>query len=335
MSRPRDDYPTSAINSKLEAKQNESMLNIRHSPTAASVLILVFVSALRFIAQQPIVENKSSRDPWEELRNRTERIKEELEQPNKPEWAGIYATGDGFGGETLYVAPKSGFVYRPFSDFPSGIFARFDYGNIEIKDGHIYLRPTRGNFDYGELYFVSWGERHFALTDSRMKHFLNLVNAGCDQFQSRGKVGTLFTPAKLGEYERTLRGTPTLPISFRKYLFESPLTVAIRTVGNKKVTKDAPDYPSNPWMTQTTEVVLDKGESDGIWVGMQLFIQKPDASVEHSVVLVTSVTKHSANAKVRRTFEGREPTIVTVATKLTSRLDVTWFQRNWVPQDCW
>jgi len=294
-------------------------------------MLLIFVTTFsNVVGQSGGTGKKSTVAEWQEVRTRTDRILKELKEPGLPDWAGKYENGDiGFVGEILYVAPKSGFVSRHYSD--TGEYADlFDFGSVELKDGRIFLKPVRGNIEEQEYFFVKWGERQLFIPAKRMFALLTQANAGCEQFDSTRTL-TLVLPTRANTLDKRVSGIPEISDPFRSFLITTPITVALTEVGDSKTVRE-----NNLSQIRTTKVTLDHGKADGLWRGMRLYWFEKTVSDKLLQATVKEVSDHSAAAEVEMAFENKIPSMPQKGWRFTTRLNALWFKDLPFPPDvCW
>ncbi len=300
---------------------------------------LAIIAATVLIAQPYVLAQSPSTVPaptpreWEELRSRSQAIEEELKQPLNVEWAGAYESGDiGFSGVSLLIAPKHGFVRSRYSDLSPEPLPSFDFGEVSMgEDGILRLTGTRGYLASKEFFFVPWGERHFLVPVEEIRAFVNVVNAGCDQVTDARQLVSLKFPSKEGEFRKRLFGIPKLPAAFANLILKSPIKAVMKTVGGRTLTKYSPT--SSLW-SRTTKITIDRGHSDGVWEGMYFFLISKDGSKVIGNAIVKTVSAHSADAETRDSFEGEEPPLPTIGTRMTTRFKLSWFSRYSGPDIC-
>jgi hypothetical protein len=104
------------------------------------------------------------------------------------------------------------------------------------------LRPTR------------WGDRLYLIDSADTLDFCNLVNSGSEPRQEAH--GLVFLRDK--DWERPVAGSPDIPETWRSFLLSAPVRgQIIKTLSTRRA-------------------VIDKGESDGLKPGMELYWQGPD-----------------------------------------------------------
>jgi len=277
---------------------------------------------------------------WDELRARSKQIEAELATGSVPQWAGNYTWGSiGFSGATLYIAPKSGFVYRPYTDYyPNDITDKFDFGTVEQRNGSIYLHSVRHLFGDEEFQFIKWGDREHFLPVSRIPLLANLVNAGCEEFQHEKRIGTLYIPTRGSQLDAKIFGIPTIPSPFKLFFLKSAVSGKVISTGKTTIVNPFPESSTYPWRHKYTEASIDMGSQAGLWKGMLLYLK------ERTNVLITAqvtdVKDKSADVKIHTSYQvtnypERGPSGPNIGWVLTSKIDKQWYYGNSTPQECW
>ncbi len=246
----------------------------------------------------------------EKLSENSERRAEELQSlisaeiaavPNHA-WAGSYYKGDGRGENVSFIiAPTNGYLFEWHGCL--GLYDR-NYGNIELQAERLRLTfaypNTRGGFQgiAEELLPVSWGDRIYLIPSDEIVGFCNDINSGKEP---RRRIYGQYL-LRDGDETKAVQGQPEIPIEFRRYLLDKPITAVITGIGN--VTK----RPSVcEWYFKDTEVVLGGGIKDGILLGMEFYVVTPDDVVEsltiqsvdeaRSIGVVTQIDENASPIK--------------------------------------
>jgi len=286
-------------------------------------MIFILIAAFGIVAtdQCPgkgLSQKQATEQEWGDLKTRIANVSKEIEGLKDHEWAGIYKTGSWGSGSVLYIAPKAGFVDRPYVDYyPNNIVDQYDYGEVKVDNGRYLLKPMRGKF-YSEIYSLKWGKRHFFIPDGFLLHFINEVNAGCDQFQTKEEVLQLYFYVRDGEQKAPLSGLPDLPAQFRGLILKQPVTAELIAVG-EPLKRDS-SYGGSNVQTWITNVKLNAGNDRGLWAGMELFAKDADDKRQLISVKVTDVSEHTAEAQMESYINDHNPPIPVVGWRLDSRL---------------
>ena len=190
-------------------------------------------------------------------------------------WAGSYYKGDGRGENVSFkIAPTNGYVFKWHGCL--GLYDR-NYGNVEPQAERLRLSFAFPNIQEGfkgiaeELLPVSWGERNYLIPPDEIVGFCNDINSGREP---RRRIYGRYL-LRDGDESKDVQGQPEVPMEFRRYLLEKPITALTTGIGS--VTK----RPSVcEWYFKDTEVVLDQGSKDGILLGMKFYVVTPDDVVE-------------------------------------------------------
>lgn len=225
------------------------------------------------------------------------------ELPPTSAWAGIYSSGSGLSGTTLYLLPSGRYCVHEWADIGEGynrcgrLVERKDRFASESK------APWESHEKDGPTYLkVRWGPRHYLIPVRRALEFVNAVNAG---FEPRHEFGPGFggyLPRDEGKLAAT--GAPELPEPHRSLLRPVPVTTRVTGVG---LTKGALFRLVSEWVLSfetdcRVDFTLDAGTMAGVFVGMELYSLDPDGGPSAKVL---SAGPDSAVAQARK-FDCRE-----------------------------
>jgi len=218
---------------------------------------------------------------------RKRKIEAEHKELGEHPWAGKYYEGDGLGvGVSLWIAPKSGFVFEWHGCL--GVYDR-NYGPVSVADKKLQLSFTFPNTREGfqglspELIPVSWGQRRYLVPPDRIVDFCNSVNAGNEP--RKGIYGLHLL--RRGDEKKSVQGWPNIPREFDRYLLKQAISTEIVAVGAVQTRPSAAD-----WKFKDTRVTLKGGEDLGLRKGMELHVTAPDDVVES--ISVREVKEHTS-----------------------------------------
>ena len=223
---------------------------------------------------------------------RVQVIRDELVTlPDHP-WSGEYYCGDGLGVNLrLLLAPAAGFVFTW-----NGCLGTYDrnYGAVTSDDAgrvllHCEFPNDRRGFQGTATVFVPvrWGERQYLVAEDEMLDFCNAVNSGLARSAERPRFLLRYDPS--GTPPR-VDGDPRLPPQYQSLLRRAPIRGSVRSVGPRTTTRSAGGTEFH-----TTEITLDVGRAHGVFVGMELFVERPEV---FDTVRVASVGEHFAVATI-------------------------------------
>lgn len=219
---------------------------------------------------------------------RREAILAEIKKRGTHDWAGEYFAGDGLGVNiALTIAPRSGYVFEW-----NGCLGLYDrnYGAVTSTNGRIRLSFTFDNRREGfegiapEFVSVSWGRRRYLIPTDKVVDFCNSVNDGREP--RTGAQGSHLL--RRGDEKKKAAGFPRVPKEFRAYLLTKPIEATIIAVGPRAVRPGASGL-----RFKDTKVTLNAGTQQKLRAGMELFVIKPEKTVE-------SVRNHQGRGKPRR-----------------------------------
>ena len=294
-----------------------------HYASKVKIFLLLLTILAAPALSQIVKEAERGKVPWDEMLSKAKQIEQELGTDKVPEWAGRYHWGSlGFSGSTLTLAPKTGFVYRPYTDYtPNDIMDKFDYGTVEVMDSRIFLRSTRQHFGDERFYFVKWDERSLLIPEAYFPLLLNFFNAGCADAKEYSDVGHMYFPTKADQVRKKLSGRPVIPAAFNPLLLRSPLTAKITSIVGKRVKKQFLDTETHLWYDQYTTVALNIGSHSGVWTGMNLYARISEGATEYYRLQITKTSETTSEGEVYRSFEGTEPAPPQRGFVFSSRLD--------------
>ena len=239
---------------------------------------------------------KRSETAEKEAKSKRETIFAEVKKLGVHHWAGEYYAGDGLGVNTsLVLAPGSGYVFEWHGCL--GMYDR-NYGPVAWNDGRIRLTFTFENSRKGfqgiapELFVIPWGERRYLVPTDEVVAFCNNVNQGREPRASRYGFFLL----RRGDESKEVEGVPNVPEKYREYLLPKPVEATISAVGPHTTRPSVAD-----WKFKDTPVTLDAGTAQGLRVGMELLVTKPEGMVE--TVQITKVEDNRAEATMTQMNE--------------------------------
>jgi hypothetical protein len=221
-----------------------------------------------------------------------ERIKQELNGADLPDWAGDYYQGDGLGVNVdLTLAPKNGFVATW-----KGCLGLYDvnYGKVNSAEGKIRLAFTHANNHRGfegfpeELMPVRWAERHYLIPGDKMIEFANEVNRGSEPRYVPHGLSLL----KRGDEKKPATGAPALPAAYASYVLKQPIRTTIASVGSSRVAGD------ESFSTRHTQIVLSAGEAEGVKQGMEFYVYAPRTGFDSAKI--TKTEEHTSKADLEQ-----------------------------------
>jgi hypothetical protein len=180
-------------------------------------------------------------------------------------WAGDYYQGDGLGvNVSLSLTPEGMFDFEWRGCL--GVYGE-NQGRAVFTDGHLRLLFDKQQKEDGfgslasEFIPIKWGERTYLIPTNEVVDFCNSVNDGTEP-RTRHYGEHLL---RRGEERRPAPGKPDVPLKFRPYLLERPISTKIKKVGESQATR---------WGHETT-VTLASGRNQGLLPGMKLWILSP------------------------------------------------------------
>jgi len=203
------------------------------------------------------------------VREREQKIKEEIAQLKDHPWAGQYYYGYAGGVVAfLTLAPDNGFT---IIGYDYGNLTHLDHGPVVWDGTHIKLTYTfdlKGGYIDDEAIKrkpIRWGERVYLIPTYRIIEFCNEINSG---WEPRSRMDGRFY-LRQDDWTKEAPGKPELPKEFMPYLLDEPVEATIASVKN---TREA----NRDWNIAT--VLVDKGKNDGLLPGMELHVVKPVVS---------------------------------------------------------
>lgn len=213
-------------------------------------------------------------------------VQEEAEAlgPSQP-WAGIYSSGPGLSGSTLYLLPSGRYCVHEWADIGEG---RSACGRLVERPDRFVSEskaPWESYDKDGPAYLkVRWGSRHYLVPVRRALEFVNAVNAG---FEPRQTDGLGFGGyLRHGEEALAAPGEPDLPRPQLGLLRPAPVTVRVDKPG---FTRGALYSLASKWLEPIetdcrVDFALDAGSSAGVFVGMRLYPLPPGRGPSATVV---------------------------------------------------
>ena len=174
-----------------------------------------------------------------------------------------------------------------------------NYGEVEFEDGIVVLRTTFPNKQQGfqgiatRLIPVAWGKRKYLVPENDVVGFCNEVNSRREP--RSGLRGSSYL-LRVGDEKILVQGMPELPRKYRQCLLKSPVTARVVAIGESRIRPSICE-----WNFKDTDVEIDKGHDDGVFVGMELYVVAPDDLVES--ITVTEVAKDKATGVLTNSDE--------------------------------
>lgn len=187
------------------------------------------------------------------------------------DWAGEYGTSSGLSGDSLLVAPKSGYVCNTWYDFSVEEETR-RWGSVRQQGPVLHLtgggvdEPERCMLAQNEMWLARWGPRRYLLAPNRIMAFVNDVNDVNDGSEPRFS-GRGFNLLREGDERKPAPGKPILPPGFARGLLSEPIDATVVSVGalTKRTDGDG-ERISTP---RKYPVVLSAGRARGAMNGME------------------------------------------------------------------
>jgi hypothetical protein len=197
-----------------------------------------------------------------------------LGRPQTPDsLAPSYYQGDGTGVNWyLDLHPNGTFVFRwegclgTYDEKKGGWKSSLD-GTVELHVEVQKADPTGKSVPLS-LRPIHWGNRLYLIDSAGLLDFCNLINSGSEP--RKEAHGLAFLRDK--DWERPVAGSPDIPAAWRTFLLSAPVRGRIIKALGARTAK------------------IDRGESDGLKAGMELYWQGPDFLTYR----VRSTTKSSA-----------------------------------------
>lgn len=215
-------------------------------------------------------------------------IRIELESLHGHPWAGAYEATN----ESLFLAPRSGFVYLSYGCTHSSA----SHGEVvEVTPQRIVLRSVATlkafQIEPAILLRAEWQGHRYLIPDGDVVRFANCVN-------SRESGTPAWFLHRMSDRPQPEPRWPTLPSPFEHYILSEPLSAGILQI---TLVEPAPDDESGTcWQA---DVTLDKGARDGVFLGMMLYPTHRDAYLGAEVL---DVFDHQARARFADCFSEGE-----------------------------
>jgi hypothetical protein len=209
--------------------------------------------------------------------------------PDHP-WAGSYRR-DSFGlGDWMDLAPESGFIRVSMACSRAG-YAVHGYVS-ESAEGQLILRPVGEEMrERPEAFWpVSWGRRRYLVPEDGVVSFANDVNSGELAMNIAWQLVDGPYHRQDG-HEAPVKGLPDAPPAISRLLLAEPLEGQLSWVADEAESR--PDE-----RTAIYQVRVDKGERDGVFVGMELYV-RADLRRTHAVVEVVEAGADWATGRLR------------------------------------
>lgn len=257
------------------------------------------VVVLGYVAVEP-VDRRYKDAGQREIAARQLAVSIELERAaDSPEWAGTYFRGSGRGGESISLAPGSG-----FATVATGcIDILTNCGEVKTSGALLELAPRFEPERYGaEIYgdrlmIVPWGARRYLVPLERLDVFVSDINLG--RFET-DRYRWAPADARWLALERTrhepLVGAPQLPPEHAAHILATPIDGIV--LGSRALPEEL--HLATFW--RDYELELDRGSADGMWIGMRIALLGPRGLEDARVV---AVSEHGSIATVRAHGEHR------------------------------
>ncbi len=262
----------------------------------STLIFIVLVIVVAIAAERPKAKNSP------EAAQKADRLKvdirAEIKKRGVHEWAGEYYSGDGLGVNiSLLMAPEAGFLFEWHGCL--GLYDR-NYGPVTDHGDHISLGFTFNNDQKGfqgiaqKWTPIQWGERRYLIPSEEIVDFCNAVNSGSEPRNGARGLHLL----RDGDENKDVTGFPLVPQKYQPYLLSEPIEATIISVG-----KFEPKSGTNKQDLKKSVATLNVGAEQGVFVGMELYVTKPDrlvvsvkvfrADAEQSHVLISEFGSHS------------------------------------------
>lgn len=285
------------------------------------ILFLFIVLSPAIVAQDTDGYDPETQVRWQKMLDHTKLIDNELEQSGLPDWAGFYHWGSlGFVGSTLKIAPKSGFVYRRYTDVPSKERPEsFDFGKFEVVNGAIRFYSVLDNLKDKNFFPLKWGERNLLIPEDKMLTLATQYNTGCGEATDFRDVGHLYFPTKADEVRKRLFGKPSVPPEYERNLFSEPIQAKLVSIINIRLKKDD-SLSDQDWYEQYTTITLNVGSKHGLLKGMTLY--SPIASTDnlYYTAEITKLSENAAEAEIYRNIKGTKPVVLPFGLDFSTKL---------------
>lgn len=264
-------------------------------------VVLVAVSGFGVWADERERQPKFSEQAEKTAQALRQAIREEIKTLGKHPWAGEYYAGDGLGMNiTLCLAPKAGHVFEWHGCL--GLYDR-DYGAVGWSEGRLRLSLTftrnRKSLPIAEeMSLVPWGDREYLIPVGEIVEFCNSVNDGAEPRTTRRGLHLL----RVGDEAKAVEGFPAVPEAFKPYLLTRPIDAKITGVVGMT------ERPSKEKVkVRDVSIILNRGKSDGLLVGMGLHVIEP--AYAFGPVYVTKVYASQAEATMTQVGEKEQPRV--------------------------
>jgi hypothetical protein len=247
-------------------------------------------------------EEKFTAEAEAEESSRRDRILAALRKVPDHAWAGEYYQGDGLGvNQNLLLGPAGDFVFHWRGCL--GVYDR-NFGSLRHEGQKIHLDFIYPNELKGfqgvaaELIPVPWGNRHYLIPADEMADFCNAVQKGREPRQ--GAHGSFLL--RKDDWKLALEGRPELPLEFRAWLLDRPISGTVTAVGSSRLHEGKAGIKF-----RISDVTLNVGKVDGVYPGMEFyFLDESGTSAK-----VTRVDGRESSAEIVEVLsegsEGRTP----------------------------
>jgi hypothetical protein len=251
------------------------------------IIVALLIASGAFVCAKG--QGKHSKTAEKAVKLRQEKILAEIKKLGTHDWAGDYFAGDGLGVNTsLILSPQSGYVFEWHGCL--GLYDR-NYGNVVYTNSRIHLSFKFENNRKGfqgvapEFIPVKWGGRQYLIPADEIIDFCNNINEGREpRINAHG-----FYLLRRGDEKKKVSGFPRLPNEYVHYLLAKPVEATIIIVGQYTTRPSVVD-----WKFKDTPVTLNAGTKQGLRIGMELVVTKPNNIVES--VRITKVHETRSEA---------------------------------------
>ena len=194
--------------------------------------------------------------------------------------AGEYYQGDGLGVNcTLTLLEPNRFDFKW-----QGCLGAYDKNNgtAQCIDRMLHLKPNLPNNHEGfqgaptKFFAISWGRRQYLVPDDEMLEYCNAINQGSEPRSN--EFGFFYM--RLGDWEKPVRGKPSVGDDWSEYLLDEPVRGEISRILDEE------------------SVEVDVGTNQRLRLGMILTAQGVGTTM-YSQLVVTELKSDSCRASVK------------------------------------
>ncbi len=215
--------------------------------------------------------------------SKLKRIKQELENLQGNEWAGMYWAQEGLiDGAEFQWSLDSGFTVRSGNDFHRGV-EKVNYGNINFNGNLLtlspeYLEKNKHTYTISSSFVpVKWDKQHWLIPSDKLILFIYAVNSG-----DSDEILSFFV--KYEDIKKSNNGLPDVSREYRKYLNRKPIKAKVTNV--KIIDAKYSNYA----------LTLNVGKSEGVIEEMKFYL----INVKNVIITieVTAVAEHTSTARI-------------------------------------